>query len=177
VGNICNAVPSADSAPALLAHRAEVVCTGPEGERVVPIADFFVTAGVTVLKTKEIVREIRVPPPSPGERSVYLKLAVRGRMDLAVVGVAAALVMEDGVVRQATIGLGSAAPIPVRAAQVEQALLGQRITPELIEHAAALAMDHSKTRSSHRASARYRTELIGVLTRRALTQLALPSNA
>ena len=177
VGNLCNAVPSADSAPALLAHRADVVCTGPEGERIVPLAEFFVTAGVTVLKTREIVREIRVPSPSLGERSVYLKLAGRGRMDLAVVGVAAALVIEGGVIRKASIGLGSAAPIPVRATQAEQALVGQRVTPELIQHAATLAMEQSKTRSSHRASAGYRTEMIGVLTRRALTQLSLPLNA
>jgi CO/xanthine dehydrogenase FAD-binding subunit len=177
VGNICNAVPSADSAPALLAHRANVVCTGPAGDRIIPLFEFFVSAGVTVLQPREIVSEIRVPPPIPGERSVYLKLAPRGRMDLAMVGVAATLVIEDGLVRHATIGLGSAAPIPVRAVQAEQALVGQRISSELIEHAAALAREHSNTRSSHRASGGYRKEMIGLLTRRALTQLAQGSNA
>ena len=172
VGNVCNAVPSADSAPALLAHRARVLCVGPEGQRWVPLSEFYVTAGVSVLKSKEIVLELCVPPPQPGERSVYLKLAARGRMDLAVVGVAASLVIEDGTVRQATIGLGSAAPVPVRALQAESALLGQRLSDELIEHVAALARDNAHTRSSHRASASYRKEMIAVLTRRALTQLA-----
>jgi carbon-monoxide dehydrogenase medium subunit len=177
VGNICNAVPSADSAPALLAHRAQVVCASPDGQRTVPLADFFVTAGKTVLRPRELVTDIRVPVPAAGERSIYLKLAPRGRMDLAIVGVAAAMVVEAGIVRSVTIGLGSAGPVPVRALRAEHSLLDQRLSGELIAHAASLAADSSKTRSSHRATAAYRSEMIGVLTRRALTQLGTESNA
>jgi carbon-monoxide dehydrogenase medium subunit len=176
VGNICNAVPSADSAPALLAHRAEVVCASPDGQRAVPLADFFVTAGETALKPRELVIDIRVPAPLAGERSTYLKLAPRGRMDLAVVGVAVAMVVEGGIVRSVTIALGSAGPVPVRALQAEQSLLNQRLSGELIAHAALLAVDGSRTRTSHRASASYRSDMIGVLTRRALTQLGTQSN-
>lgn len=171
VGNICNAVPSADSAPPLLAHDAQVVCTGASGERSVAIADFFVAPGVTGLAPGEIVREIQLPPPNPGERSVYLKLASRGRMDLAVVGVAVAAVVNDGVFQQVRIGLGSAAPIPVRATQAEMALNGKRVSAELIAQAASIAAANTRTRSSHRASADYRREMIEVLVRRALTQV------
>ncbi|MBI5790643.1 MAG: FAD binding domain-containing protein [Rhodocyclales bacterium] len=172
VGNVCNAVPSADSAPPLLAHDAEVAIVGRGGERRVAIADFFITAGVSCLKAGEIVREIVVPPPAHGERSLYLKLAARGRMDLAVVGVAAAVVVADGMFRQVRIGLGSAAPIPIRATQAERHLIGKAATAENIGAAAALAAADTRTRSSHRASADYRREMIEVLVRRALGQLA-----
>ena len=170
VGNICNAVPSADSAPPLLAHDAQVVCVSADGERIVSIADFFVAPGVTALAAGEIVKEIRLPPPPSGERSVYLKLASRGRMDLAVVGVAVTVVVGNGVFQQVRIGLGSAAPIPVRATQAEMALKGQRVSAELIAQAAAIAAANTRTRSSHRASAEYRREMIEVLVRRTLTQ-------
>ena len=171
-GNICNAVPSADSAPPLLAHAAKVICVGRDGERTVELADFFRGTGETALRTGELVKEIRVPPPEPRERSAYLRLAPRGRMDLAIVGVAVSGVMEDGVIRQMRIGLGSAAPVPVRAPEAEASLLGQRLTPEVIENAARIAARASRTRSSHRASADYRRMMLEVLVRRALARLA-----
>jgi carbon-monoxide dehydrogenase medium subunit len=171
VGNICNAVPSADSAPPLLAHDAQVVCVGASGERSVAIADFFVAPGVTALAPGEIVKEIQLPLPTAGERSVYLKLASRGRMDLAVVGVAVTAVVSGGVFQEVRIGLGSAAPIPVRARQAEMALTGQHVSAEIISQAAAIAAANTTTRSSHRASSEYRREMIEVLVRRALTQV------
>lgn len=171
VGNICNAVPSADSAPPLLAHDAQVVCVGASGERSVAIADFFVAPGVTALAAGEIVKEIHLPAPAAAERSVYLKLAARGRMDLAVVGVAVTAVVNGGVFQQVRIGLGSAAPIPVRALQAEMALKGQCVSAEIISQAAAIAAANTTPRSSHRASAEYRREMIEVLVRRALTQV------
>lgn len=178
VGNVCNAVPSADSTPPLLVHDAEVVCVSRGGERRVPIANFFVTAGVSCLAPGEIVGEIRLPPPAAGERSTYLKLAARGRMDLAVVGVAVAIALDAGMIRSVRIGLGSAAPIPLRAREAEAVLLGKPPTPELIAQAAAVAAANSRTRSSHRASADYRREMIGVLTQRALeTTTGIPARA
>jgi len=172
VGNICNAVPSADSAPPLLAHDASVVCVGRGGERRVPIAEFFVTAGVNCLQVGEIVREILVPTPAAGERSVYLKLAARGRMDLAVVGVATAALVTDGTFRQVRIGLGSAAPVPIRASRAEAFLIGKPATEEVLADAAAIAAADTQTRSSHRATAEYRREMIEVLVRRALAQVS-----
>ena len=172
VGNICNAVPSADSAPALLVHDAVVMCASAAGERDLPIAEFFVDAGVTALRPAELVVALKLPVPAAGERSTYLKLAPRGRMDLAVVGVAAALAIEDGIVRRARVALGSAAPVPLRAMRAEATLVGQRLDAALIERVAAIAAADARARSSHRASADYRREMIEVLVGRALTQLA-----
>ncbi|TAK47583.1 MAG: hypothetical protein EPO23_11180 [Xanthobacteraceae bacterium] len=172
VGNVCNAVPSADSIPALLAHDGEAICVSRRGERIVALRDFFLGAGKVALGEAELVREIRLPPPRPGERTTYLKLAPRGRMDLAVVGAAASLLIEGGVVRTPRIALGSAAPIPRRAAEAEEAIAGRPLTSQTIDAAAKLAARHATARSSHRASADYRTLMLEVLVRRALARLA-----
>lgn len=170
VGNICSALPSADMAPSLLVHDAKIVCIGSGGERSLEPGEFWRGPGETALAAGELVKEIVLPPPRPGERSVYLKLARRAT--LALVGVAASVVLEGGVVRKIRIGLGSAGPVPVRAASAETALLGQKLTPESITHAARAAAEGARTRSSHRASGEYRRMMIEVLTRRALTALA-----
>lgn len=171
-GNVCNAVPSADTAPPLLALDARVLCAGPEGERFIALHEFFRSPGETALRAGELVKEIRVPPPEPGECSCYLRLAQRGRLDLAIVGVAVSAVIEDGIIRRARIGLGSAGPVPVRAREAEAALLGQKLHSEVIAHAAHVAAANSRTRTSHRASAAYRRMMIEVLARRALGALA-----
>jgi len=93
-GNICNAVPSADSAPALLALNASVKIRGPKGERTLPLNEFFTGPRTTVLGEDELLYEILVPNQDPMSRSVYLKLSPRHSMDLAVVGVAAVGVRE-----------------------------------------------------------------------------------
>jgi CO/xanthine dehydrogenase FAD-binding subunit len=172
VGNVCNAVPSADSIPALLVHDARVVCVGRSGERIVALKDFFLAPGEVALKPGELVKELWLPPPHARERNTYLKLAPRGRMDLAVVGAAASVVVEDGVTRIARIGLGSAGPVPVLAKEAEETLLGRPLDVKTIEQAARIAAQQSRTRSSHRASGEYRQMMIEVLVRRALTSIA-----
>ena len=109
-----------------------------------PLEDFFVDVGVTALLPGEIVTELILPVPAAAERSTYLKLAPRGRMDLAVVGVAVALVLDRGVVRRARIALGSAAPVPLRALEAEAALLDQRVDDGLIARVAAIAAEHTQ---------------------------------
>ena len=172
VGNICNASTSADSAPALLVHDAKVICVGTSGERAIDIAEFFADAGKTVLRAGELVKEIRIPPPQPQERGTYIKLTARGKMDLGLVGVAVSGIVEGGVVRKLRMGLGSAAPIPVRASEAEAALMGREFCAEAIDECAAVAARHARTRTSHRASAEYRRMMIDVLARRALAQIA-----
>ena len=90
-GNICNAIPSADTAPALLILGAKVKLINLKGERFVNAEDFFVGPGEAVLNDDEILGEIQVPNPPPQSRGVYLKLTPRRSMDLAIVGVAVVL--------------------------------------------------------------------------------------
>jgi CO/xanthine dehydrogenase FAD-binding subunit len=172
VGNICSAVPSADSAPALLTLEANVLCVNVKGERVVPLTEFFVGPNLTVLKEDEIVKEIQIPKLSPDSKGKYIKLSPRKKIDLAVVGVAVVIVPDDGICREIRIGLGAVAPTPLRAKKAEKILLGQNLSDELIEQCSKSAADESKPIDDHRASAYYRKAMVRVLVKRAIHQLA-----
>jgi CO/xanthine dehydrogenase FAD-binding subunit len=173
VGNICSAVPSADSAPPLIALRATVGVKGPAGERRVPIEEFFTGPRLTVVQPDEIVLDITVPTPAAGSRSVYLKLSPRHSMDLAIVGIAAWGSVRNGVCEDVRIGLGAVAPTPVGAPVAESMLKGERVTPELIDRAAQNAVTQCSPIDDHRASMEYRCDMVRVMTKRALTQVLL----
>jgi carbon-monoxide dehydrogenase medium subunit len=168
-GNLCNAAPSADMAPPLLALDAEAIIVGPRGERRVPMSAFFVGVRQTVLAPDELLLEIVVPPPGPHSGGQYLRHTPRRELDIAVVGVASQLSLTDGRCATARIALASVAPTPVRALAAEQALAGQSITPALIERAADLAVEAARPISDQRGSADFRRHLVRVLTRRTLT--------
>ena len=169
-GNICNAVPSADSVPALLCLESKLICSSLKGSRTVRIGEFFTGPNKTVLKPDEILKEIQVPNMPERSKGVYLKLSTRSRMDLALVGVAAILSFESGFITDARIGLGAVAPTPMRAKKAEESLVGNRVSDETIEKAARLAAEESKPISDHRASAEYRKMMVAVLVKRALRQ-------
>lgn len=172
-GNICNAIPSADTAPALLVYGAKVVIAGKDGERVVPIEDFFTGVCKTVVKPEEIVKCIRIPVPDQRGMSTYIKYTIRNALDLAMIGVAVNILVEDGIVSDAKIALGAVAVTPKRAPEAESMLIGQKLTEELIEKVAkAAAEDDCKPISDIRASAGYRREMVRVNLRDAL-KLAL----
>ncbi len=169
-GNICNAVPSADTAPALLCLEAELKLVSQKGERIVGIEDFFTGPNQTIMEDDEILTEIRLPVLPAGTRGCYLKLSPRRSMDLAVVGVAVVGVANSGIFKDVRISLGAVAPTPVRAKLAEEILRGQKIGLEIIERAAEMAAQEAKPIDEHRASAEYRRDMVKVLTGRALEQ-------
>ena len=168
-GNLCNAAPSADMAPPLIALEAEAVIAGPQGQRRVPLASFFEGVRRTVLAPEELLVELVVPAPGPRSGGNYVRHTPRRELDIAVVGVASQLTLTDGVCAKARIALAAVAPVPVRATAAEQALEGQPVTPELIERAAELAVGAAQPISDQRGSADFRRHLVRVLTRRTLT--------
>ena len=168
-GNLCNAAPSADLGPILIALEAVAVISGPSGGRRLPLDEFFVGPGQTVLTPGELLLAIEVPPPAG--RSLYLKQAPRQHMDIAVVGVGLALVLEAGRCKSARVVLGAVAPIPWRARRAEAELTGGRLTPERISRAARLAADEARPIDDVRGSAWYRRRMVEVLTRRGLTSM------
>jgi aerobic carbon-monoxide dehydrogenase medium subunit len=168
-GNICNAAPSADMAPPLLALDAEAVITGPKGERRVPIGAFFTGVRRTVLAPDELLVELVVPNPGPHSGGNYLRHTPRRELDIAVVGVASQLTLAKGVCTKARIALAAVAPVPLRATAAEQALQGQAVTQDLIKRAADLAVEAARPISDQRGSADFRRHLVRVLTRRTLT--------
>jgi carbon-monoxide dehydrogenase medium subunit len=170
-GNICNAVPSADSAPGLLALEASVRIRGAKGERTVAIDRFFTGPRRTILEGDEVVTGIEVPCPPKASKGVYLKLSPRHSMDLAIVGVAVVASKENGVCTSLRIGLGAVAPTPVRARAAEGMLLGTRITAGLIDEASRNVITQCSPIDDYRASQEYRCDMVYVMTRRALTQV------
>jgi aerobic carbon-monoxide dehydrogenase medium subunit len=168
-GNLCNAAPSADMAPPLLALDAEAVIAGPKGSRRVPFASFFLGVRRTVLAPGEMLVEIAVPHPGFHSGGNYQRHTPRRELDIAVVGVASQLTLSNGVCAKARIALAAVAPTPVRATAAEHVLEGHRVTSELIERAATVAVDAARPISDQRGSADFRRHLVQVLTRRTLT--------
>lgn len=168
-GNLCNAAPSADLAPPLMALDAVVCLVGPGGKRHLPLDAFFSGPGRSALQAGELLQEINIPPPVG--HTVYLKQAARAYMDIAVVGVAASVQTVNGRCRQARIVLGAVAPIPLRARRAEAALAERPFTPTHIAQAAGIAAEECSPIDDVRSSAWYRRAMVQVLTRRTLEQL------
>ena len=170
VGNVCNAAPSADTAPPLVALGAVARIVGPGGERSVPVEDFFVGPGRSVLKSDELVAEILVPPPPARSGGAYERFTPRQEMDIAVVGVGSVVTLGSGDrCTAARISLGAVAPTPIRAQAAEAALIDKELTPEVIEAAAQAAVGDAVPITDQRGTADYRKHLVKVLTRRTLT--------
>ena len=172
-GNLCNAAPSAETAPALIGLSARAKIIGPDGEKVVPLEDFFTGPGTTVLKTGELLVEVQVPVPSLTTRGIYLKHAIRGSIDLAIIGVAviADLEPKEKICKDIKIVLGAVAPTAMRARKAEEILKGKRMEESLIEKSAEAASAESKPITDVRASAWYRREMVKVFTRQALKEV------
>ncbi len=170
-GNICSAVPSADMAPALLTLEVRLKLISQRGERIVSIEGFFTGPSETVIGDDEMLQEIQVPGLPPQSKGIYFKLSPRRSMDLAMVGVALVAVPEDGILKDIRLALGAVSPTPVRVKEAEAIVRGQRLTVDLIEKAADIAAQGCCPISDHRASAEYRTDMVKVLTKRALNQV------
>ena len=168
-GNLCNAAPSADMVPPLLALDAEAVIAGPSGQRRVSMASFFLGVRRTVLAPGELLLEIVVPAQGAQSGGNYLRHTPRRELDIAVVGVASQVTLAGGKCTTARIALAAVAPVPLRATDAEQALVGQPLTPQQIERAAELASGAARPIDDHRGSIEFRNHLVRVLTRRTLT--------
>lgn len=168
-GNICNAAPSADTAPPLLVFDAEAEIAGNGGRRTIPLTKFFTGPGQTVVKQDELLVQFYLPAPAPRTGSAYIRHTPRKQMDIAVVGVAAAVTLaEDGTIEKARVALGAVAPTPIRARESEAALSGQRPSGEAFTSAAEIAAGECAPIDDVRGSAEFRRHLVRVMTERML---------
>ena len=165
-GNIAHASPAADTVAGLLVADAQVDIASADGERSVPINELFTGPGQTVLKPGEIITQFRLPNPVSG--SHYIKHKIREVMDLAFIGVASAVNVQNGVIKEARIGLAAVAPTPIRATEAENLLSGKIPTPELLAQVGEAAAAATSPISDLRCSAEHRKEMVDVLTRRTL---------
>lgn len=168
IGNLCNAAPSADNAPGLIAMGAEATVMGPDGEKRVPLDQFFKGPGATILERGEIVVCVFVPLPTPNSGASYQHISARSKVDISAVGIGVLLTMKKQMCKDAKIVLGAVAPVPMRAIKAEKLIKDKRLTPYLIEKTGIQASQESKPISDVRASAEYRRKMVAVLTKRAL---------
>lgn len=169
-GNLCNSGPAADSIPALIALEAVCVIAGPQGRREVPVAEFCTGPGQNVLQPGELLVELRFPPRPARSGSHYRRFIPRNEMDIAVVGVGAAVVLEESGERfaAARISLGAVAPTPLFARQAGDLLAGQPVTEEVIQQAADAARAVARPIDDLRGTREFRLHVTGVLTARVL---------
>ena len=168
-GNICNASPSADMVPPLIALDAVVQLVSSQSQRDIPLAEFFKGPGESVLKSGEILHSIFLPQPSGS--MIYSKHAPRKYMDLAVVGVAVRLAKKHGKINEARVALGAVGPVPFRAEKTEALLAGQTLTTELMREAGEMAAGECVPIDDIRGSAWYRKRMVKVHVRRNLEAL------
>ena len=174
-GNMANATPSADTAPALIALNATAKIASANGERTINLEDFFKGPGQNAMNADEILTEVTIPKTAANLVGEYIKFSPREMMDLAYVGVAVAynLGAKDKKCDGVRIVLGAVAPTPIRAKRAEAALEGQVLTEALAEKAGQLAAEEAKPISDVRSSADYRRAMVGAMTKRALLNAAL----
>jgi carbon-monoxide dehydrogenase medium subunit len=171
-GGIAHADPSQDPPPALIVLDAKVKLQSKNGERIVSLSDgFFQDYYETSIEPGELITEVIVPNQPAGARTAYLKFLPRTADDYATVAVAAMATVEGGVVKTLRVALGAAGPTPIHATAVEQALIGQTITPQRIRDAADAVAALVDPLEDFRGSSEYKRDMAVVFTRRALERV------
>jgi len=169
-GAMAHADPSQDTPPAMIALDARVRLESRNGSREVPIDEFFTGYYESVTAPDELITDVFVPPQPAGSGAAFLKFLPQTQDDYATVAVAARLALSGGRISDARIALGAAGSTPLRAAAVEDVLLGQAPTPELLRDAAAAVAGVVDPTSDFRGSADYKRDMAVVFVRRALEQ-------
>lgn len=169
-GNLCNAAPSADTAPPLIAMGAGVTLASLNGERRLPLDQFFKGPGLTAIQHGEIMTSIHIPPPPPKSGASYMRISARCGVDIAAVGVGVMVAFNGKGLKEARVVLGAVAPVPMRATKTEDLLKSRRWTQDLIAEGGGMAAEEAKPISDVRASAEWRKKMVAVLTMRSLEE-------
>lgn len=168
-GSLAHADPALDLPPTLIALDGTVHLSGPNGERAVPLDEFFLDYYETVREPDEILLRVTVPAPAARSGAAFVKYMPRSADDYATVAVAASVTLaEDGTLADVRLALGSAGSTPIRARQAEDVLRGQAPTTDLLSAAAATVKEEVDPIGDVRGSAEYKREMAGVFVGRAL---------
>ena len=169
-GNLAHGDPANDHPATMMALGAQVVATGPKGERVISIENFFLSLFSTALEPEEILTEIRIPIPPARSGGAYFKLE-RKVGDFATAAVAAQLTLDEkGICQKVGIGLTNVGPTPVKARKAEEFLRGKKLDEANSKQAAQLAADESAPSPDLRGPVEYKKGLVKELTKRALSR-------
>lgn len=167
-GNLCNAVPSADTIPAMIALGATANIAGPNGRRTVPVEDFCTGVRQNVLQRGELLVSIYFPPPAANSGARYQRFIPRNEMDIAVVGVGASVTLDNGNFGSVRVSLASVAPTPLFVTEISDELAGKEVNDENIAKAGELSRAAAKPITDMRGTIEYRKHLCAVMTRRVL---------
>lgn len=171
-GNLITASPANDSITPLMALNAEVTLASTHGERIVRLEEFYTGVRKTVMQEDELLVDIRFKGLDDMQQGTFIKLALRRAQAISVVNIAIVLTRSGSSVKQAFITLGAVAPTIIHAVHAEQFLVGKELTEDNIRQAGELAASDARPIDDLRGSANYRREMVRVLTRRGLSQLA-----
>jgi carbon-monoxide dehydrogenase medium subunit len=167
-GNLCNASPAADSVPALVAAGAKVVIAGPKGKRKLAVEDVPSGVGRTVLKKGEFIESVELPKKDTRGGDAYLRFIPRTEMDIAVVSAGVNLTLDaKGVITKARVSLGAVAPTVLLVADAAKAIIGTKLDDAAKQKLAAACSAACKPIDDKRGTVEFRTEVAGVLARRA----------
>ena len=172
-GNTCNGVTSADSGSTLMAYDAVMEVEGPNGQRLIPIQEWYVSAGKVSLQPAEIQTAIRIPKASyEGYFGHYIKYAMRNAMDIATTGCSANVKLspDKTTIQDVRLAYGVAGPVPMRAPHAEAFARGKAIEDATIEGFGQAALSDVNPRDSWRASREFRLHLAKELAQRALRE-------
>jgi len=169
-GNLCNAAPSADTIPTLIAYSAVATIASGGGERQVPVEEFCLAPGKTVLEQGEILVNIFVPAPGARSGARFLRFIPRNEMDIAVANSAVFVELDDSGrnFQSARIAIGAVAPTPLFVSEAGAALAGKPVSEESILTAARIARDTASPIDDMRGTVEHRLQLVETLTKRAL---------
>ena len=168
-GNICSGMTSADSAPPLFTLNAVLTLEGTNGQRTIPIEDFYKGPGKVNIESHEVLTAITISRDNyEGLHGYYYKYAMRDAMDIATIGCAALCKVKDGVLEDLRIAYGVAGPVPVRCKKGEAYGMGQKISKDLLIEIAEIVPEDLNPRSSWRASKEFRLHIIKTLASRVI---------
>lgn len=166
-GNIAHSDPANDHPAVMLAYGAEIIALGPNGTRSIPIDDFFIDLFENSLAENEILTEVRIPKPAANTDGAYIKIE-RKVGDYAISAVAVQISMDGDVCKDVRIGLTNVSPVPMRATNAEQALIGRQLTDEVLEAAGQAAAAECDPSPDLRGTVDYKRDITRVLTKRAI---------
>ena len=167
-GNLCNAAPSADTVPAMIAYNGVANIAGPNGNREVALEDFCTFVRQTVLEPGELLVSLHFPTPPANSGANYIRFIPRNEMDIAVAGAGVSVVLDNGNIASARVTLASVAPTPLFVEEAGEAVAGKPATEETVRIASNIAMEAAKPITDMRGTIEYRKRLCEVLTRRAM---------
>jgi carbon-monoxide dehydrogenase medium subunit len=167
-GNLCNATPSGDSIPVMIALGATANVSGPNGNRQIALEDFCTGVRQNAMESDEILVSLHFPAPVANSGANYLRFIPRNEMDIAVAGAGVSVVLDNGNIKEARVALASVAPTPLFVKEAGEAIIGKPANEDTVKIASGIARDAARPITDMRGTIEFRQHLCEVLTRRAL---------